>query len=52
MLPKRASAAVQSFPLDLVEEMSVGIDELELHEIVDQMMINQSGLIEASQKKR
>ncbi|PHS65041.1 MAG: DNA helicase II [Thalassobium sp.] len=50
MLPKRASAAVQSF-LDLVEEMSVGIDELELHEIVDQM-INQSGLIEHHKKEK
>ena len=49
-LPKRATASVQSF-LDLVDEMSVGIEELELHEIVAHA-IEQSGLIEHHRKEK
>ncbi len=50
MLPKRASNAIQTF-IDLIEEMSVGIDELELHEIVDRT-IEQSGLIDHHRKEK
>lgn len=50
LLPKRATTAVQGF-VDLVDEMSVGVDELKLHEIVDQT-ISQSGLIEHHKKEK
>ncbi len=49
-LPKRASAAVQGF-MDRVDEMSVGLDELELHEIVGHV-IEHSGLIEHHRKEK
>jgi DNA helicase-2/ATP-dependent DNA helicase PcrA len=49
-LPKRASTSVQGF-LDLVDEMSVGIDELELHEIVNHA-VEQSGLIDHHRKEK
>ena len=50
LLPKRAGTAVQNF-VDLLDEMSVGIEELKLHEIVDQV-ISQSGLIEHHKKEK
>lgn len=50
LLPKRATSAVQGF-VDLVDEMSVGVDELKLHEIVDQT-ISQSGLIDHHKKEK
>ena len=50
ILPKRASAAAQGF-VDLIETMSGGADELELHEIIDQV-ITQSGLIEHHKKEK
>ncbi len=49
-LPKRASTAVDGF-MELVDELSVGIEELELHEIVDNV-IQQSGLIAHHQKEK
>lgn len=49
-LPKRASAAVQGF-MERVDEMSVGLDELELHEIVGHV-IEHSGLIEHHRKEK
>ncbi|WP_419812184.1 DNA helicase II [Bacterioplanoides sp.] len=50
LLPKRAGTAVQNF-VTLIDEMSVGIEELKLHEIVDQV-ITQSGLIEHHKKEK
>ncbi|MBE0482071.1 MAG: DNA helicase II [Bacterioplanes sp.] len=50
VLPKRASSAIQSF-VDLVDEMAVSVDDLPLHELVDQI-INQSGLIEHHRKEK
>jgi len=50
LLPKRAGTAVQGF-IDLIDEMSVGIHELKLHEIVDNS-ITQSGLIEHHKKEK
>ncbi|MGB1092244.1 MAG: DNA helicase II, partial [Oceanobacter sp.] len=49
-LAKRATSSVQSF-LDLIEEMAVGIDELELHEIADKV-IQESGLIDHHRKEK
>ncbi|WP_430460836.1 DNA helicase II [Thalassolituus sp. LLYu03] len=49
-LPKRAASSVQSF-LDLVDEMAVGIEELELHEMVSHA-IEQSGLIDHHRKEK
>tara|TARA_B100001996_G_scaffold141215_1_gene107400 strand:+ start:608 stop:2881 length:2274 start_codon:yes stop_codon:yes gene_type:complete len=49
-LPKRATSSVQSF-LDLVDEMSAGIEELELQEIVSHVIEN-SGLIEHHKKEK
>ncbi|MBL4799636.1 MAG: DNA helicase II [Oleispira sp.] len=50
ILPKRASAAAQGF-VDLIESMSSGAGDLELHEIMDQV-ITQSGLIEHHKKEK
>ncbi|WP_320820372.1 DNA helicase II [Thalassolituus sp.] len=50
LLPKRASAAVQSF-LDLIDELSVGMNDLPLHELMDQVITN-SGLIEHHRKEK
>ena len=50
ILPKRASAAAQGF-VDLIETMSAGAGELELHEIIDNV-ITQSGLIEHHKKEK
>jgi len=49
-LPKRAASSVANF-MELVDELSVGIEELELHEIVDNV-IQQSGLIAHHQKEK
>ncbi|MEK9766066.1 MAG: 3'-5' exonuclease, partial [Thalassolituus sp.] len=49
-LPKRAAGSVQGF-IDLIEEMSVGAEELPLHELVDNV-IQQSGLIEHHRKEK
>ncbi len=49
-LPKRAGAAVTGF-MTLIDEMCVGIDEIELHELVDQV-IAQTGLIEHHRKEK
>ncbi len=50
LLPTRASNLVQSF-LDLVDEASVGDEELPLFELCEQA-IHQTGLIEFHQKER
>ena len=50
ILPKRASSAAQGF-VDLIESMSEGASELELHEVVDNV-IQQSGLIEHHKKEK
>ena len=50
LLPKRASAAAQGF-VDLIETLSTGADELELHEVVDNV-IQQSGLIDHHKKEK
>ena len=50
MLPKRALSAVDGF-LELVGELTVGIEDLELHEIIEQI-IEQSGLIEHHRKEK
>ncbi len=50
MLPKRALSAVDGF-LELVGELTVGIENLELHEIIEQV-IEQSGLIEHHRKEK
>ena len=50
ILPKRASTAAQGF-VDLIETMSSGAEEMELHEIVDHA-IAQSGLIEHHKKEK
>ncbi|MEQ3762420.1 MAG: DNA helicase II [Alcanivorax sp.] len=49
-LPKRATAAVGSF-MDLVEELSVGADDLPLHELVGNV-VQQSGLLEHHRKEK
>ncbi|MDF1763058.1 MAG: DNA helicase II [Oleibacter sp.] len=49
-LPKRASASIQGF-VDLVDEMSVGATEIDLHELVSKV-INDSGLIEHHRKEK
>ncbi len=49
-LPKRATNAIAGF-IALIEEMTVGLDELQLHELVEQA-IQQSGLIEHHKKER
>ncbi|WP_221793646.1 DNA helicase II [Oceanobacter mangrovi] len=49
-LAKRAASSVAGF-LELVDELSVGLEELELHEIVDNV-IQQSGLIPHHQKEK
>lgn len=50
MLPKRALTAVDGF-LELIGELTVGIENLELHEIIEQV-IEQSGLIEHHRKEK
>lgn len=50
VLPKRASSAAQGF-VDLIESMSDGADELELHEMIDHV-IQLSGLIDHHKKEK
>lgn len=50
LLARRATTSVQGF-IELVDEMSVDIDQLSLHEIVDKA-IEQSGLIEHHKKEK
>ena len=49
-LPKRATNSIARFQ-ELVDEMAVGIDDIQLHELVDQV-IHQSGLIEHHKKEK
>lgn len=50
ILPKRASSAAQGF-VDLINTISEGASELELHEVVDNV-IQQSGLIDHHKKEK
>lgn len=50
MLPKRATSAVDGF-LELIGELTVGTEDLELHEIMEQA-IEQSGLVAHHRKEK